>query len=818
MADRALDDVASERFRLLAEAAPVGMAELDLAGNAIWVNDGFRALSGLADPTPIPAAQIWALFGEEQADCIRQRAADHLGRPDGFDATVTTRDPDGRERHLELGCRPHTDPDGQPLGALVWLADRTDAVDAHRRLAGSEDAFRTLADDLPLAVFLSDEAGELAYVNPRWRTLVGREGGPALAEDEETSAIHPEDRERVRAAMLEAARDRRPYHLQYRVETPADDVRWVSSHGTPLFEPSGEFRGAVGFLEDITPLVEAHDETARLAQIVESTSDFVGITDLQTGQVTYLNRAARDTLGLDSGDGADLDARTLLSDTARASWDRDVLPELMAGRPWSGELEMVTTAGEVMQVWQSFSPHRDPEGRLRWVSSLGRDVTERRRLEELLAHQATHDSLTNLPNRARLLEHLEEALDRMGNQDLVAVLFLDLDRFKVVNDRYGHDAGDVLLAQVAERLTSVLRPTDTVARLGGDEFVVLCEDIDDEQHAVAVARRVSAAIESRPFVIGEAELALTASVGIAISSGSEAHSEVLLRDADAAMYRAKDRGRARLELFDDAMRRRNAERVELVEELADGLEQGELRVHYQPCVDLSSGQIEAVEALARWQHPTRGMLGPSVFIPAAEESGLIVGLGLTVLTTACADANRWASQVGAEAAPRVHVNVSPRQILTPNLPRVVAGVLDHTGLRPELLCLEITESVLLADTDAAIGTLGRLTELGVRLAVDDFGTGYSALSYLRRFPVHALKIDGSFVEGMGPHPDDDAFVGAIIDLGQRLGLEVIAEGVETLEQAERLRQLGCTLAQGFYFARPGPAAELEGLLGTPLRP
>jgi diguanylate cyclase (GGDEF)-like protein/PAS domain S-box-containing protein len=559
--------------------------------------------------------------------------------------------------------------------------------------------------------------------------------------------------------------------------------------------------------------VRAQEETSRLADNVESTSDFVSIADLRTRKLVYLNRAARLALGLGDIDVRDLDAGDLYTPMSAERVRNEAEPRLLAGQGWSGELEMRRPDGEPMQVWLTFSPGRDADDEIRWVSALGRDVTERRRLEARLAHQATHDPLTNLPNRTRLLQLLEDAFDNADPDSLISLLFLDLDRFKQVNDTYGHDTGDLLLAQVADRIRAVLRPSDTVARLGGDEFVILCEDIVDEAHALGVAKRIASAIEGRPFVLGDVELPVTSSVGVAISSLADAHSEALLRDADAAMYRAKDQGRARLELFDDAMRRRNALRLELTDQLADGLERGEIRVHYQPCVDLRTGHTIAMEALARWQHPERGLLNPKEFIGLAEETGLIVGLGLAVLTAACEQGARWEAELG-ERAPRIHVNLSPRQILAPNLPALVRGVLERTDLDPRRLCLEITESVLMDDTDVAVSTLSSLKRLGVGLAIDDFGTGYSSLSYLRRFPVDVLKIDGSFVETLGPDPADSAFVGAIVNLAHSLGLEAIAEGVETQEQLARLRLLGCQGAQGYYFAPPRPAEALDVMVRT----
>jgi diguanylate cyclase (GGDEF)-like protein len=475
---------------------------------------------------------------------------------------------------------------------------------------------------------------------------------------------------------------------------------------------------------------------------------------------------------------------------------------------------MVRADGTIIHVHQSVSADLDERGAIRQIAFVGRDVTDRRKREVDLAHQATHDPLTDLPNRALLLQLIEHALNRATRDDaLVALLFLDLDRFKAVNDNLGHDAGDELLVEVARRIDAVLRPSDTVARLGGDEFVVLCEDVRDEHQAVAITQRITGAIERAPFTVGGASLEVSASVGIALSGHVDAHPESLLRDADAAMYRAKDRGRARHELFDDDMRRRTHQRLALADELAIAIERGQITVHYQPIIDLDTGRVEGVEALARWEHPTRGTMPPYEFIGLAEETGLIVGLGLSVLSRACDQARRWEVELGSRA-PKVHVNLSARQLTASNLPRLVEGVIEQSLIDPDRLCLEMTESVLMDDAAASESVLRELKEIGVELAIDDFGTGYSSLAYLRRFPIDVLKIDRSFVDGLGPDPDDSAIVSTIVGLARTLGLGCVAEGVETIEQLAGLRALGCEQAQGFYFARPHPVPDVNRYLTT----
>jgi diguanylate cyclase (GGDEF)-like protein/PAS domain S-box-containing protein len=753
---------------------------------------------------------------------------DATGRESGYDthpATITlaTGVPQyGIERGLRTAsgevrwCLLNTVPlmrrgDELPQAVVMSFTDITERKRASDALRESETRFRTLTESLPVGVYQADAEGAVQYVNPQMAEVVGIERSPQTYEDA-MAPVHPEDIERVSRGLVSLLREAQSYSDQYRVIGDDGSVRWVSHRARATVDEHGRTTGLIGSIQDVTALLAAQEQNARLAGIIESTADMVGIVEADTNRLVYLNRAAREVFGLVDADVTSIDTGTLYPSDTLTTYLETIVPVLRQNEAWSGELPMVNSGGREIVVWQTITPTLRADGTLHQISIVGRDVTERRRFEADLAYQATHDSLTGLPNRALLLDHLELALARAERDDrLIALLFLDLDRFKMVNDLHGHDAGDELLAQTARLISEVVRPSDTVARLGGDEFVILCDDVDDEEHAVAVAHRVAAAIESSPYYVGNTNLAISASIGIAMAAGGAGHPEALLRDADAAMYRAKDLGRARLEIYDETMRRRSANRLELSEQLAEGIEVGDIVVRFQPGVDTRTGRVTCVEALARWQHPTRGLLAPSEFIGLAEETGLIVGLGLRVLSTACEHGRRWEEQYGP-GAPRVHVNLSARQLTTSNLPVLVQGVLDGSGLTPSQLCLEITESVLMEDASAVIDTLWELKAIGVMLAIDDFGTGYSSLSYLRRFPVDVLKVDQSFVSGLGPDPEDSTIVAAIVNLATTLELEAIAEGVETAEQVERLLALGCNLAQGYYFAEPAEPDEIPAMI------
>jgi diguanylate cyclase (GGDEF)-like protein/PAS domain S-box-containing protein len=458
---------------------------------------------------------------------------------------------------------------------------------------------------------------------------------------------------------------------------------------------------------------------------------------------------------------------------------------------------------------------RDASGTLVAVEGIARDVTERKRFEEQLAHQALHDPLTDLPNRALFLDRLALALGQSKRtQRSVGVFFCDLDRFKFVNDNLGHNAGDHVLRTVAERLRQVVRPDDTVARLGGDEFVVLCADIGDERQALPVVERISRAIATpvpSPTPDGR-EITMTASVGVAISTAHDDEPTRLLRDADAAMYRAKQRGGARYEFFDEAMRAGIARRLETESSLKGALERGELQLFYQPLIDVGAGHIVGFEALLRWDHPERGLVGAGDFIAVAEQSGLIVPIGSWVLEEACRQAASLQRMFPRTPPLTMSVNLSPLQFAQPDLVGVVSHAVEAGHLATGTLCLEITETVLMDDVTSTLSALSALRGLGVQIAIDDFGVAYSSLNYLRRFEVDSLKVDRSFVEGLGIDRESATIVSAVVGLAHTLGMTALAEGVETQEQMAHVVDLGCDEAQGFFFARPEPPQRLETLL------
>ncbi len=498
---------------------------------------------------------------------------------------------------------------------------------------------------------------------------------------------------------------------------------------------------------------------------------------------------------------------------------RDEQEIIRTGRPLVNVEEKETlTTGEIRWVSTTKLPLRDRQGTIVGTCGISRDITERKKVEEQLQHRAFYDPLTDLPNRALFLDRLQHLFHRSRRalgSPLFAVLYLDLDRFKAINDSLGHQAGDELLIGAARRLERCLRPGDTLARLGGDEFTVLIDDVRSEADATGVAERIHQELAG-PLEVSGNEVFTSVSVGIALSSAGYRCPEDMLRDADTAMYRAKAGGGACHQIFAGHMHQRAVSALKLETDLRRAIERQEIVPFYQPIVDLDTGAVVGFEALARWRHPSRGMVSPDLFIPVAEETGLIGAIGERMLAEACRQARAWQRMHPHWSTLGISVNVSGRQLSQGGVAADVERVLGATGLDPGCLTLEITESAFMHNLGAGAGVVQRLHEMSVGLHLDDFGTGYSSLAYLHSFPVQALKVDRSFVNRMDRGPQQSAIVTAIVSLAHNLGMEVVAEGIETRAQVEALRALRCRRGQGFLFSKPLPADQAERLLTSGL--
>jgi diguanylate cyclase (GGDEF)-like protein/PAS domain S-box-containing protein len=563
------------------------------------------------------------------------------------------------------------------------------------------------------------------------------------------------------------------------------------------------------------------DENFLLETLMDHVPESIYFKDLES-RFTRINRYAAARFGLASPALAvgrsDFD---FFTNEHAAQAFRDEQEIIRTGKPLVNFEEKETQAGgEDRWVSTTKLPLRDREGNIVGTFGISRDITERRKAEEELQRQAFYDPLTKLPNRALFLDRLKHLFQR-GRRALgspvFALLYLDLDRFKSINDSLGHQAGDELLIGAARRLERCLRPGDTLARLGGDEFTVVLDEISGEADATGVAERIHAELAA-PIDVNGYEVFTSVSVGIALSSARYDRPEDMLRDADTAMFRAKAAGRARHQVFGDDMHQRAVSSLQIETDLRRALERREIVPHYQPIVDLETGGVVGFEALARWRHPTRGMVPPDLFIPIAEETGLVGPIGEWMLAEACRQAREWQRRYPSWSDLEVSVNVSARQLSHGSVPADVERVLGATGLDPACLMLEITESTLMHNLNTGAGVIQRLHAMSVGLHLDDFGTGYSSLAYLHSFPVHALKVDRSFISRMNGAPQESAIVKAIVSLAHNLGMEVIAEGVETPAQAEALRALQCQRGQGFLFSKPLPAEEAGQLLaaGRPL--
>jgi diguanylate cyclase (GGDEF)-like protein/PAS domain S-box-containing protein len=740
------------------------------------------------------------------------------------------------------------------------LRERSELERAERE--ETESKYRRLVERLPAIVYIADvgEHGAWQYVSPQIHSILGFSPEEWLADPELwASRLHPDDRDRVLSEESEVLAGRRgAAPSDYRMIARDGRVIWFLDDAV-LLRQHGRVPSWHGALYDITDRKRAEAElklraaqqaaVARLGELALEGTPLPELMDLAVA-------AATETLGVEIGGVLELrpDRQSLVVRAAvgleDAAVGNVVVPAgrrsqsgftLERGSPvlvedWSVEQrfdkssilgQVEARSGMTVIVEGKERPFgvfglQSKEVRIfttddvHFVQSLANvlaDAIERSGVEEEIRHQAVHDPLTRLPNRILFLDRLAHALAQSSRRRTqVAVLFLDVDHFKLINDSLGHAAGDELLTAVAPRLKDTLRPGDTVARFGGDEFGVLIEDLADERDAITVAENISAAF-TKPFVLNGVEHFVTASIGIALAPDGSERPQALIRDADAAMYRAKERGRGRYELFDQEMRARALERLKLENELRKALGSEELRVLYQPVVSLKTGAIIAVEALLRWQHPGRGLMAPEEFILVAEESGLIEPIGRWVLEEACRQTSTW-QRANPDAPPvGISVNLSARQLGQRDLPEVVSRCLRDSGLHPASLSLEITETALVEDSASTTEILESLRTMGVHIVIDDFGTGYSSLGYLKRFPLDSLKVDRSFVEGLGAQQESTAIVNAIVAMAGALSIDVVAEGVETQVQLSELKRLGCAFAQGYYFAAPLPAAEIGGLLG-----
>lgn len=694
--------------------------------------------------------------------------------------------------------------------------------DSDLQLAQSNEQLQRAFDGSPMALALIGADGVMLQVNDQLSRLVERPADE-LTGSHAIELVTPEFRQRciewgtavISADSLGTSVEIDPDGLMPNVlvqlQTGSGRAIWADIAPRPVRSEDGAIVNFVIQLADVTEArrteVALHESEVRFATLVDNLPDALIRID-EEGRTIFANLAARRLRG-NNGEGTWQVSDEVLKELTNC---RIAAFETMTVQRY--EYEIQTPLG--LRIFESrFVPEPSPDGRPRSVLLVSSDLTDSRHNDREIAHRASHDDLTDLPNRSLFLSHLDVALDQVERSGVgqIAVIFFDLDNFKVVNDSLGHASGDELLKAVARRLSTAVRPGDVVARLGGDEFTVLLSSTDSIDLAMQVAERMRVSLAT-PILVAGRELIVTASVGLAVATTGKESPDELMAWADAAMYRSKAQGRDRVTLFDDVLAQDVRRRLDLDQRLRLAMDNDEFEVYFQPEVDLSTGAILGAEALLRWR-TDEGVVTAADFIEIAEETGIIVPIGWWVLGEACRAAAAWPATSERPDGVVVRVNLAAKQIDQPDLVERVGAVLDASGLPPERLCLEITETALMANAAASRQLLEALDELGVELAVDDFGTGYSSLSYLKQFPVDVLKIDRSFVDGLPGDPEDTAIVTTIIRLAESLGMTVTAEGIEHPEQAERLVELGCGRGQGFHFARPMPLGDFRSLLAGP---
>jgi len=794
-------------LRALIDAAPVGMALLDADGQPRYANHRWVAMTGFS-PERQGTSEWTECVDLEGRDDFATDLALSLSDGTALRGRLRLITRAGIIRWVDLTMTPITGGEPGSGGALLGISDITDEVDEARR---AHELTRVLEASSDLVAILDPLGRSLVWANDAMRRHLG---GGDVSGKVLLDHLDGWSQARLAATALPEVRTSGTWSGELRLARRTGGTVPMSALLVSHRDPDGVVDAISMVGRDLTDLHAAQQRVEaseiRLAALVEHASDLVLVVSA-SGDIVYASPAVAHVLGREAVELEGVPVVDLVHPE-----DHDGLAErtaeILATPGMSPAFEArVAHAGGGWRYMEIVATNLLGNPAVDGIVVNARDVTERVEVAAELEERAFHDELTGLPNRALLLDRLADALHRAARHDrMVGVLFLALDRFKVVNDSLGHGSGDDLLREAAHRLSQTVRPGDTVARLGGDEFVVLIGDMLRTTDALVAAERVRASL-SRPMQLGSESTVVTTSIGVAIGYGQEAPAD-LLRDADTAMYRAKDQGRDRAELFDDHLRAQAVRRHSVEQELRLALDEGRIEVHFQPVVRISDGAVTGAEALARIRGSGGELLMPDQFIDIAEDSGLIAQLGGRVVAIALERLSSWGERGGENLS--IAVNVSARQLADSTFPELVRAAIEANNVSPEQVALEFTESALIAANPVTEKVLGDLTSLGVRIGLDDFGTGFSSLAYLKRFPIDFVKIDRSFVAGLGTDDDDTAIVTGTVALAQGLGLQVVAEGVETRSQLEYLQRLRCDLAQGFHFSEPVTDAEFDRFLGN----
>jgi diguanylate cyclase (GGDEF)-like protein/PAS domain S-box-containing protein len=686
-------------------------------------------------------------------------------------------------------------------GGVVCV--RTDITDSKRNESELSKLSRAL-EQSPASVIITSIDGTIEYVNPKFVEVSGYSAEEAIGQNPrilKSGDKSTEEYQEMWHTLLQGREWRGVFHNKRK----DGSVYWESASISPLRDDSGKITHFIAVKEDITAQKRAEDQLRMNATVFDTTSEGIIVTDADN-LIKAVNPAFSRITGYESEEVIGRSPSILSSGRHTDTFYEQLWSSVLQNGYWSGEIWNRRKDGSVFPEWLSIAAIKNDDGLVKEYVAVFSDITKHKQDEEKIRYQANFDALTGLPNRSLLTDRLSQAILSANREEWqLGLLFVDLDQFKVVNDTFGHVVGDELLQQVAARIRDCVREADTVARFGGDEFVILLQDIEDPDVAVTISSKVIEAV-TKSFKLYGREIFIGASIGITIYPEDAGTADALLRNADMAMYQAKAHGRNTYQFFTASMQRQTIERQQLEQDLRLSIEREELEVYYQPVVLSDTGKVSSLEALLRWNHPKKGLITPDVFIPIAEDSGLIGGIGRWVMRQACNQLSEW-RQFGHEEL-KIAVNLSSRQRKLGFDADFMQEILQESGLPAEAVTLEITESLLMRDTEETVGWLGEIKRLGVHLSVDDFGTGYSSLSYLKRFPVDALKIDRSFVNDLPADPESVSLVNTIIAMAKSLKLGLVAEGVENQQQVDFLLAAGCDLLQGFHFGRPMPAEAL----------
>ncbi len=800
--------VSEERLRQLTQVAPVGIFRSDAAGHCQYVNERYAAITGLAASEGVGQGWMRTLHPGDRGRVVKAWDAAVVAERDFRDEYRFVR-PGGQAVWVLGVAVIERDELGRFAGHVGSVMDISARKVAEQALLESEARFRKVFASSPVMVAIC-KVGDGAFVDVNaafldvtaWR----REEVIGYTSQDLNIWVAPE----MRGCALERLRAGDEVRgIDWQIRTRAGQVRDVLG-SMEIVQLNGE-DCLVVVAQDITERRRADVKMRMLSTALEKTADAVMITDRE-GVIEYVNTAFEAMTGYSGAEVRGKRPNILNSGKQGGEFFRGLWANILAGKIHSDVFINKKKEGVLYYEEKTITPLKDELGEITHFVGTSRDITQRMQTQERLQFLAHHDVLTELPNRSLFIDRLNQALAyARWHERLVAVLFLDIDRFKNINDTLGHEAGDRLLRELATRLGRCLRERDTVARFGGDEFVILLSDVADSADVNGVAQKILDAIKPA-FFTDETSLHVTASIGISLFPDDGDDATLLLRNADNAMYRAKELGRNNHQFYSSDLGTRALERLTLENSLRHALERNEFVLHYQPQVDARDRRVVGVEALLRWQHPDLGLIPPLDFVPLLEETGLIVPVGEWILQSACAQLAHWQRQGWPRL--RMAVNISGRQFEHPGLAASVSEALVANGLKAADLELEITESILMQQGPVMAAALDALTGLGVRLGMDDFGTGYSSLGYLRRFPIDTLKIDRSFIRDIPGDPEDAAITQAIIVMGQSLKLELVAEGVETAEQLAFLQSHNCQVMQGYYFSRPLPSEDVMRFLSA----